>query len=108
MCNIGRFYHETFHDDDSRFCVRRNDGGCPGDPSMLPDHPGYPSGGDFANDTGQRNLTYSQSLMEAAKSGDTTMTATLNDQKDADTLSVDQEPNVKTGPSTKEGERMKK
>jgi|SRR5687767_1151852 hypothetical protein len=77
-------------------------------PSMLPDHPGYPSGGDFANDTGQRNLTYSQSLMEAAKSGDTTMTATLNDQKDADTLSVDQEPNVKTGPSTKEGERMKK
>jgi hypothetical protein len=53
-------------------------------PAMLPRHPGYPSGGDFANDTGQQNLTYSQSLMEAAKSGDTNMTPTFMDQDNAD------------------------
>lgn len=42
-------------------------------PAMLPQHPGYPSRGEFANDTGQSNLTYKQSIQEAAKSGDTTM-----------------------------------
>ncbi len=42
-------------------------------PSMLPQHPGYPSSGEFANDTGRKNLTYAQSIEEAAKSGDTTM-----------------------------------
>jgi hypothetical protein len=26
-------------------------------PAMLPQHPGYPSGGEFANDTGRKNLT---------------------------------------------------
>ena len=50
-------------------------------PSMLPKHPGYPSGGEFANDTGQENLTHSQSLMESAKSGDTNMIPTLMDQQ---------------------------
>ena len=50
-------------------------------PSMLPKHPGYPSGGEFANDTGQKNLTYSQSMLEAATSGDTNMIPTLMDQK---------------------------
>jgi hypothetical protein len=39
-------------------------------PAMLPQHPGYPSGGEFANDTGRKNLTYSQSIEEAARSGD--------------------------------------
>ena len=42
-------------------------------PSMLPKHPGYPSRGEFANDAGRKSLTYSQSIEEAAKSGDTTM-----------------------------------
>jgi hypothetical protein len=42
-------------------------------PSMLPKHPGYPSSGEFANDTGRNNLTYGQSIEEAARSGDTTM-----------------------------------
>ncbi|HSA85308.1 MAG TPA: hypothetical protein VLE46_03935 [Nitrospira sp.] len=42
-------------------------------PAMLPSHPGYPSSGEFANDTGRKNLTYSQSIEEAARSGDTTM-----------------------------------
>src|SRR5687767_14395441 len=31
----------------------------------------YPSGGEFTNDAGQQNLSYSQSLLEAAQSGDT-------------------------------------
>ena len=39
-------------------------------PSMLPKHPGYPSGGEYANDTGQRNLTVEQSLSRAAASED--------------------------------------
>ena len=42
-------------------------------PAMLPKHPGYPSSGEFANDTGRTNLTYSQSVEAAALSGDTTM-----------------------------------
>lgn len=42
-------------------------------PVMLPKHPGYPSSGEFANDTGRNNFAYSQSMEEAAKSGDTTM-----------------------------------
>lgn len=39
-------------------------------PSMLPKHPGYPSGGEFANDKGQSNLTVEQSRNHAALSGD--------------------------------------
>ena len=42
-------------------------------PAMLPKHPGYPSSGEFANDTGRKNLTYRQSIEEASRSGDTTM-----------------------------------
>jgi hypothetical protein len=42
-------------------------------PAMLPQHPGYPSSGEFANDTGRKNLTYSQSMEEAARSGDIPM-----------------------------------
>jgi hypothetical protein len=83
-------------------------------PSMLPKHPGYPSGGEFANDTGQKNLTYSQSLLEAATSGDTNMIPTLMDQNNAKLMEhggAGQSPavgsNVKTEPSVKEGERIK-
>lgn len=50
-------------------------------PGMLPKHPGYPASGEFANDTGQENLTYNQSIQEAAKSGDTTMGMKLTDPK---------------------------
>ena len=83
-------------------------------PSMLPKHPGYPSGGEFANDTGQKNLTYSQSMLEAATSGDTNMIPTLMDQNNARRMEhggTGQSPvvgsNVKTEPSVKEGERVK-
>ena len=50
-------------------------------PAMLPKHPGYPSSGEFANDTGRKNLTYRQSIEEAAKSGDITMGTALIDPK---------------------------
>jgi hypothetical protein len=89
-------------------------------PSMLPNHPGYPSGGEFANDTGQQNLTNSQSLIEAAKSGDTSMTPTFMDQNPVNQNNVRiserggagqspvVRPNAKTEPSVKEAERKTK
>ena len=89
-------------------------------PSMLPKHPGYPSGGDFANDPGQKNLTHSQSLMEAAKSGDTNMTPTFTDQNTVEQNNArisqrggaGQSPvvgsNANTEPSVKEAERKTK
>jgi hypothetical protein len=52
-------------------------------PAMLPKHPGYPASGEFANDTGQSNLTYNQSIQEAAKSGDTNMAPALMDPNNA-------------------------
>lgn len=42
-------------------------------PVMLPKHPGYPARGEFANDTGQQNLTHSQSIMDASASGNVNM-----------------------------------
>lgn len=83
-------------------------------PSMLPKHPGYPSGGEFANDTGQQNLTYSQSLMDAATSGDTLMSSTLEDPNNARLLEhqgagrlpLVQGPNITIEPPVKEGTRM--
>jgi len=40
-------------------------------PAMLPQQPGYPSGGEYANDTRQKNLTVEQSLRAGAASEDT-------------------------------------
>lgn len=57
-------------------------------PAMLPKHPGYPSSGEFANDTGRNNLTYRQSIEEAAKSGDTTMGAMPTDAKSTGILEL--------------------
>jgi hypothetical protein len=83
-------------------------------PAMLPKHPGYPSGGEFANDKGQPNLTYSQSIQEAAKSGDTTMGTTLIDPNNARLLEhqgagqlpIVQGPDIKIEPLVKEGTPM--
>ena len=52
-------------------------------PSMLPKHPGYPSGGEYANDTGQKNLTVEQSLNSAAASEDAHTGQMLVDPNDA-------------------------
>jgi hypothetical protein len=83
-------------------------------PSMLPKHPGYPSGGDYANDKGQQSLNYNQSMVEAAKSGDTNMAPTIIDPNNArlvehqgaGQLPIVQGPNIKIEPPVKEGTRM--
>ena len=54
-----------------------------GNPAMLPKHPGYPSGGEYANDTGQKNLTVEQSLSRAAASEDAHTGQKLADPNDA-------------------------
>ncbi len=83
-------------------------------PTLLPKHPGYPSGGEFANDAGRQNFSHSQSLLEAAKSGDTSMSPTPMDPNNARLLehqgagrlpTVDG-PNIKIDPPVKEGTRM--
>ena len=79
-------------------------------PAMLPKHPGYPSSGEFANDTGRTNFTYSQSIEEAARSGDTTMGTLLIDPKHSGRLQlqvVDPLKEVVEQPA-KEGIRMPK
>lgn len=85
-------------------------------PALLPKHPGYPSGGEYANDKGQRNLTHEQSLSEAAKSGDTNMSIALMDPSNARLLEhqgagrlpVVQGSNIKIEPPVNEGTRMPK
>lgn len=83
-------------------------------PAMLPDHPGYPARGEFSNDTGQRNLTNSQSLLDAAASGSVNMGQKLEDPNNARLLERQgagqfpsvQGPNIKIEPPVKEGTRM--
>ncbi len=79
-------------------------------PAMLPKHPGYPSSGEFANDTGRNNLTYGQSIAEAAKSGDTTMGTMPIDPKNIEMLEPQVVDPLKGAPepSVKEGVRMPK
>ena len=72
-------------------------------PATIPDHPGYPSKGEFANDTGQRNLTVEQSLAAAAASEDAHTGQFLVDPNNARLLQsqgTDQPPAIK-GPNSK-------
>ena len=72
-------------------------------PTMLPKHPGYPSRGEFANDTGQQNLPHAQSLQDAARSGDANIVQQLEDpsnptllrQEGAGRVPIGQEPTIK-------------
>lgn len=79
-------------------------------PAMLPKHPGYPSSGEFANDTGRKNLTYSQSMEEAARSGDITMGTVPIDPKPTGILGPQAVDPFKpaVGPPQKEGMRIPK
>jgi hypothetical protein len=85
-------------------------------PAMLPKHLGYPSRGEFANDTGRPSLTYNQSIQEAAKSGDTNMAPTLMDPNNARLLEhqgagrlpIVQGTNIKIEPPVNEGMRIPK
>jgi len=83
-------------------------------PAMLPKHPGYPSSGDFANDTGQTNLTHEQSLQGAADSGSLQFQQHLVDPNNArlmkpqgaGRLPIVDGPNILIEPPVKEGTRM--
>ena len=79
-------------------------------PTMLPKHPGYPSRGEFANDTGRNNLTYSQSIEDAATSGDTTLGTMPIDPKNTRMLEPQVVDPIKDTlePSVKEGMRIPK
>ncbi|WHZ13642.1 MAG: hypothetical protein OJF52_000476 [Nitrospira sp.] len=83
-------------------------------PAMLPKHPGYPSSGDFANDTGQNNLTHEQSLLGAADAGSAQFQQQLVDPNNArlvkpqgaGRLPIVDGPNILIEPPVKEGTRM--
>ena len=83
---------------------------------MLPKHPGYPSGGEYANDTAQKNLTLEQSLRAAAASEDAHTGQTLVDPNNArlvkppgaGPLPKPKGPNIKIEPPVIEGTRMPK
>ena len=85
-------------------------------PSMLPKHPGYPSGGEYAYDSGQKNLTVEQSLSAAAVSEDAHTGQMLVDPNDARLLKSQgagqlptvQGPEIKIEPPVTEGTRMPK
>ena len=85
-------------------------------PAMLPKHPGYPSGGEYANDTGQKNLTIEQSLSSAAASEDAhtgqqlvdPYNARLLKSQGAGQLPTVQGPQIKIAPPVTEETRMPK
>ena len=82
-------------------------------PSMLPKHPGYPSGGS-ANDTGQKSLTVEQSLRAGAASEDAHTAQKLVDPNNArlvkpqgaGQLPTVQGPQIKIEPPVSEATRM--
>ena len=66
-------------------------------PAMLPKHPGYPSAGEFANDTGQRNLSAEQSRVQGAAAENRHTVQSLRDQNSERLLEpkgAGQPPNV--------------
>jgi hypothetical protein len=85
-------------------------------PTLLPKHPGYPSGGEYANDTGQNSLTVEQSLSVAAASEDAHTGQKLVDPYNARLLKSQgagqlprvQGPDIKIEPPVTEATRMPK
>ncbi len=85
-------------------------------PSMLPKHPGYPSSGEYANDTGQKNLTLEQSLRTSAASKDAHTRQELFDPNNArlvkpqgaGRLPTVEGPNIKIEPPVTEAIHMPK
>jgi len=70
-------------------------------PAMLPKHPGYPAGGEYANDTGQKNLTLEQSLSIAAASEDAHTGQKLVDPKTAASQTTRETGPLSTGQGSK-------
>jgi hypothetical protein len=52
-------------------------------PALLPNHPGYPARGEFANDAGRQNLTHNESLRDAAVSGNANIVQDLENPNNA-------------------------
>lgn len=85
-------------------------------PAMLPQQSGYPSGGEYANDTGQKSLTVEQSLRAGAASEDPhtgqklvdPYNARLLKSQGADPRPTVQGPNIKIEPPVAEAPRMPK
>jgi len=85
-------------------------------PSMLPKHPGYPSSGENANDTGQKNMTVEQSLRAGAASEDAHTSQKLVDPNNArlvkpqgaGQLPTVQGPQINIEPPVSEATRMPK
>lgn len=86
------------------------------DPALPPKHPGYPSAGEYAYDTGQKNLTVEQSLSRAAASEDAHTGQKLVDPYNDRLLQSQgagppptvQDPNIKLKPPVTEPTRMPK
>ena len=86
------------------------------DPALPPKHPGYPSSGEYAYDTGEKNLTVEQSLSRAAMSEDAHTGQKLVDPYNARLLESQgagppptvQDPNFKIKPPVTEPTRMPK
>ena len=85
-------------------------------PALLPKHPGYPSGGEYANDTGQKNLTLEQSLRAGAAAEDSHTGQKLVDPNNARLLKPQgagqlpkvEGPDIKIQPPVTEATRMPK
>ena len=85
-------------------------------PAMLPQHLGYPSGGEYANDPGQKSLTVEQSLRAGAASEDAHTGQQLVDPNNARLLKPEgagrlptvQGPQIKIEPPVSEATRMPK
>jgi len=78
-------------------------------PALLPEHPGYPSRGEFSYDKGQQKLTATQSLRDAAESRNANIVQMLEDpsnptllrQEGAGLLPIDQAPSGAKQPLVK-------
>ena len=85
-------------------------------PATLPNHPGYPAGGEFANDPGQRNLSGETALRESAASEDRHSFQDLTDINNerllespgAGRLPKVEGPQIRIEPPVQEGTRMPK
>jgi len=86
------------------------------DPALPPKHPGYPSAGEYAYDTGQKNLTLEQSLSRAAATEDAHTGQKLVDPSNDRLLQSQgagppptvQDPNIKIKPPVTEPTRTPK
>ena len=86
------------------------------DPALPPKHPGYPSAGEYAYDTGQKNLTVEQSLSRAVVSEDAHTGQKLVDPYNDRLLESQragppptvQDPNIKIKPPVTESTRLPK